>query len=742
MPKCPGTETTQNGKKTDWKNIKSSIMKKLLYGFLFLTLFNRVYGDPPVEGMWIPILLEQLNISEMREMGLQMTADEIFSVEHSSLKDAIVNFGGCTGSMISPNGLLLTNHHCGYGYIQKHSSVENDYLKNGYWATEYMDELPNPGLKVSFMIDIKDVTNRVLAGFMEGMNMEERNGIIEENSKSIEGEAIENTHYQAFVRSFFNGNKFFLFITETFMDVRLVGAPPSSIGKFGGDIDNWMWPRHTGDFSLFRIYADKDNNPAEYSEQNQPYKPKHFLPISLKGVEKGDFTMVFGYPGRTQEYLQSKAVEHLVNITDPARIKLRTMRLYVINKYMKQSDKTRIQYASKQSGISNGWKKWQGEIRGLKRIDAVKKKKEFEKEFQLWADESDNEYKNLMADFEQAYSKYDAMSLNLEYLNEAAFTIEVVLLAYRFRQLVKLSEEENPDEQKIRYVANALSKRVQGFHKNYNASIDNEIFPQLIKAYYQDIDKQWHPDIFKFIEKKFKTDFMKYGNWVFKKSMFPNQQKLTEFLGKYKPKQAKKLKKDPVYALMNSVLENYYANIRNNISTYSGSIDSLNMVYMNAMMQMLSGKRFYADANSTMRIAYGKVDDYKPLDGVTYDYYTTIDGIIEKWKTGEEDYALPDKLIELYRKKDYGRYAQDGTVHTCFLASNHTTGGNSGSPVINGKGELIGLNFDRNWEGTLSDIMYDPDQCRNISVDIRYVLFIIDKLAGATQIIDEIKLIE
>jgi Peptidase S46 len=466
------------------------------------------------------------------------------------------------------------------------------------------------------------------------------------------------------------------------------------------------------------------------------------LPVSMKGVEKDDFTMVFGYPGRTQEYLHSKAVEHLINITDPARIKLRTIRLDVINKYMKQSDKIRIQYAAKQSRISNGWKKWKGEIRGLKRINAVKKKKDFEQEFQKWADDSAPEYKDLLYNLEKAYNQYNAISLNMEYVNEAAFANEVVLLAYRFRQLVKLSEDENPDPQKIKVETNALLKRVQGFHKNYNARIDKEIFPQLMEAYYRDIEKQWHPDIFKFVEKKFKDDFNKYGNRVFKKSMFPDQQKLTAFLKNYKIKQVKKIKKDPVYALMNSVLENYYTKIRAGISKYGTEIDSLNMLYMKAMMQMSPGKRFYADANSTMRIAYGKVDDYKPLDGVTYDFYTTLDGVIEKWKTGEEDYELPGRLVELYNRKDYGRYAQNGTVRTCFLASNHTTGGNSGSPVINGKGELIGLNFDRNWEGTLSDIMYDPDQCRNISVDIRYVLFIIDKFAGATQIIDEIKLIE
>lgn len=716
---------------------------KFVSFILIITLsLNSLKSNPPKEGMWIPILLEQLNMKEMQTMGLKLTAEDIYSINQSSLKDAIVNFGGCTASMISPDGLLLTNHHCGYGRIQSHSSVENNYLKNGFWASGQSGELANPGLKVSFIVEIRDVTEQVLKGVDSKTSEAERTLLTETKIADLEAEAVEGTHFDASVSSFYNGNAYYLFITETYKDVRLVGAPPSSIGKFGYDLDNWIWPRHTGDFSLFRIYANADNSPAEYSEDNVPYQPKHYLPISINGVEQDDFTMVFGFPGRTNEYLTSFAVDDLMNTSDPARIKLRDYRIEVMDRYMKQSDKIRIQYASKQSRVSNSWKKWKGEIRGLKKLNALDKKQAFEKKFQQWADHSAPEYKDLLGSFEELYREYTQYGLVLDYLNESVLGVEAINQAWGYDQLYRLSTADQPDSEKIEKEVEKLKKRIIGFFKNYHQAIDREIFPKMIQSYVEDIPKGRQPDIFTELQTKYKGDYQKMADRFYSKSIFVDEVKLKTFLDKYQPKHAKKLAKDPFFNLMHETLDHFFTGIRPKFGELSTQLDSLQRIYMKAQMEMHPDQVFYANANSTMRISYGKVEPYEPKDGVKYKPVTTLKGIITKAKTGQSDWEIPEKLYELYEKQDYGQYGKDGIMNVCFIASNHTTGGNSGSPVINGKGELIGLNFDRNWEGTMSDIMYDPDQCRNISVDIRYVLFIIDKFAGADYLIKELKLVK
>lgn len=697
----------------------------------------------PKEGMWLPQLLEQLNYDEMQAMGLELTPEEIFSVGRSSLKDAIVSFGGfCTGSMISDQGLLLTNHHCGFGQIQSHSSLESNYLKDGFWAADYKEELPNPGLTATFIVDIKDVTDRMLFGLTDSMSEPLRSQILQLNAQQLEKETVADTHYGATVKSFFAGNRFYLFITETFDDVRLVGTPPSAIGKFGGDTDNWMWPRHTGDFSLFRIYADSNNQPATFSEANVPYQPKYHLPISLNGIELGDFTMVFGFPGRTDEYAPSYAVQQTMATVFPNRIYLRGIRLNVMDRYMAMDEKIRIQYADKQNSIANGYKKWQGAIRGLQKLDAIKVKQQKETAFQNWADTAlTGQYAGLLPAYKNVYSQYNGVTLVREYLNEAMFGIEGVVFAWRFSRLVQVSKD-NRNQEAVAEALNQVRLQAQNFFKDYHPPIDKEILPAMLRAYNTNTPKQYHSEDFTKITDKWGDDFEGYADHIFKKSILLNQDKLDALLSSYQPKHFKKIERDPLYQLMSGALENYFNNARHELAYALARIDSLDRVYMQALMAWQPENTYYPNANSTLRITYGQVDDYSPRDGVFYKHQTTLEGILEKAAQKIPDYEIPEKLNVLYETKDYGPYGNGDTLPVCFTASNHTTGGNSGSPVINGKGELIGLNFDRNWEGTMSDIMYDPDRVRNISVDIRYVLFIVDKFAGAQRLVDEVSLIK
>ncbi|MCH8903269.1 MAG: S46 family peptidase [Bacteroidetes bacterium] len=726
-------------------------MLKIKFIVLIVLIGISTIGNAgPGEGMWIPTLLKQLNEDEMKSMGMRLTAEDIYDINNSSLKDAIVHFGGCTSEIISPEGLLLTNHHCGYGWIQRHSSVENDYLTNGFWAMSQEEELLNPGLKAVFIIRIEDVSEQVLEGVNIAMDDASRQAIIDANSAKLIKEATKDTHYGGRIRPFYYGNQHFMIITETFLDVRLVGAPPSSIGSFGGDTDNWMWPRHGGDFSLFRIYANRDNLPSEYNPDNVPYHPRHHLPISLNGIKKNDFTLVYGFPGRTNEYLTSFAIRLISEVSNPNKIKIREVKLNNMDRFMKTSDKIRIQYSSKYARVSNYHKKWQGENRGLKRLDAIMKKQELENAFERWANENNDrkaKYASLLSEFEKKYASLKPYTVARDYYLEAIRGIEILRFAERFRRLVEVAEEPETTQELLDKELERLRNSSKNYFKDYHLPVDEAIFAPAMRLYLDnvsspDINHNFIPDILRSVDKKFKGDYDKYGRYIFKKSSLTTEVKLNALLDKIKLGNAKKMKKDPAYQLMMSFRHVYQFMIKIEYDGLNKQITGLNKIYMQALMEFQPEKRFYPDANSTLRVTYGRVDDYYPRDGVHLNYYTTLEGVIEKVDPDIYDYNVPEKLIELYEAKDYGDYGEDGKMHVCFIASNHTTGGNSGSPVINADGELIGLNFDRNWEGTMSDIMYDPDMCRNISVDIRYVLFITDKFAGASYLIDEMTLIK
>ncbi|HPX75761.1 MAG TPA: S46 family peptidase [Bacteroidales bacterium] len=714
-------------------------MKKLIILILSSILFFPALAD---EGMWIPILIERYNFDDMKAKGFKLSAEDIYSINQASMKDAIVIFGGgCTGELISDQGLLITNHHCGYGQIQQHSSLENDYLTNGFWAVSQKDELANPGLKVTFLISMSEVTDAVLEGVNDNMSEQERNSIIKKNIDKIKKASVEGSHYEARVEQFYNNNQYFLFINEIFTDVRLVGAPPSAIGKFGGDTDNWMWPRHTGDFALFRIYCDKDGKPAPYSEDNVPYKPKKFFPISTKGYKQGDFTMVFGYPGTTTEYLPSSAVEQVMNETDPSRIMIRKKKLDIINAAMNSDPLIRIQYSAKAASIANGWKKWIGEINGLKRLDAVNVKKQYEQDFMNWVNadsERTKKYKYILNQYKTIYNNLSPYNLAMIYINEAGFGSDAVLLALRMRSLESVVGKS---AESIEVLKKDAQTRADNHFKNYNEETDKKMFAEMLKLYYENIPQEFHPNYFAQLDKikvKIGNKYEAIAEHCYKTSIFGNQEKFNNFLNSFSEKSYKTLMKDPIYLLMKDYVDIYINKVDAEFSRYSTQLDSLDRIYMKAQIEHQDDKVLFPDANFTLRVTYGKIDSYYPADGVKYNYFTTLEGIMEKDNPEVYDYDVPQKLRDLYEAKDYGRYADaDGSLHICFTASNHTTGGNSGSPVINGNGELIGINFDRNWEGTMSDIMYDPEMCRNISIDIRYALFIIDKYAGATHLLEE-----
>ncbi len=691
------------------------------------------------EGMWIPSLLEQLNEEEMQGMGMELSAQDVYNINNSSLKDAIVHFnGGCTSELISPNGLLLTNHHCGYSSIQSHSSVENDYLKDGFWAKSRKEELANPNLSATLIKSIDEVTDKVLAGVTEEMTEEERNNVIKDNVRVIKEAAIEGTHYEAIVKPYYHGNQYYLIITEVFKDVRLVGAPPSSIGKFGSDTDNWVWPRHTGDFSIFRIYAGKDNKPAEYSEENVPYTPKHYLPVSTSGIKEGDFTMVYGFPGRTDEYLPSYAVDYIMNVQNPAKIKLRETALNIMDKKMRVDDATRIKYASTYASIANGWKKWIGENIGLKQTNAIKRKKELEKTFLAKLTDDQKEYGEALLKFEDLYKQRAYYAQARDYLIEVAFVSpDVISYAANFNGLFRVTSEEDQN-----VVIEKLKSGIKGHYKNYDAEIDQKVVGELLSHYYNDLKPGQYTPYLQEVYETFDGDFNRYAEVMFEDSYLVSQERTEELLSMKPKKILKKLKKDPAYMLYKAMLDHYRGEIAPKYSELEDKIALNQRVYMKGLMEVFPEKRFYPDANSTLRIAYGQVKGYEPLDAVRYGYQTYLDGVMAKYVPSDYEFDLPKKLIELYESKDYGPYAdENGKMPVCFIGSNHTTGGNSGSPAINGKGQLIGLNFDRGWEGTMSDINYDISRCRNIMVDIRYVLFIVDKFAGAGYLIDEMTLV-
>jgi hypothetical protein len=688
-------------------------------------------------GMWIPSLLKGMNETEMKSMGMKITAKDIYDANQSSLKDAVPQFdGGCTAEVISDKGLLLTNHHCGFGAIQDHSSVEHDYLRDGFWAYKMEDELTNPNMTVMFVVRIEDVTTKVLEGVATLASEAEKQKKIQENITALSNSLPKEAWQENKIKTFYDGNQYLLFVTETFKDIRFVGAPPSSIGKFGSDTDNWVWPRHTGDFSLFRIYADKNNRPATYSADNVPYKPKKFLPISITGLKENDFTMVMGYPGKTTEYLPSIAVNQIVETLNPAKIEVRDAALKVQDRFMRKEQAIKIQYAAKYASVANYWKKWMGETKGLKKANAVASKQKFEKEFQEKVIKAGKqaEYGNLLSEFEKNYTEIKEYALARDYFTEVALrNTEILSVGYKLYQLEQILNTKG--EQSFNDRKNTLSKGIDEFYKDYNAEVDKNVFQQLINLYVTKSPKQFLP------ETLLNSDATKLTSDIFNNSKLTSLTSFRELLEGDSKTVIEKLNADKGYQLIKSMADAYSTMV---VPTY----DAINLkntatqrTYMKAILELFPNKRIFPDANSTLRITYGKVKGYQPNDGVYYEPLTTLDGVMEKYIPGDYEFDVPQKLIELYNTKDYGNYGVKGKMPVCFIATNHTTGGNSGSPALDANGNLIGLNFDRVWEGTMSDIFYSPDICRNIMVDARYILFIIDKYAGAQNIINELKII-
>ena len=698
------------------------------------------------EGMWLPSLVSQ-RIADMQEKGFRLSAEDIYSVNQASLKDAVVLFGrGCTGELISPEGLLVTNHHCGYGQIQKHSSVEHDYLKDGFWAMSRAEELPNKGLTVSFLERMEDVTDAVLKGYEPSMSEEQRVEIVKNNSKAIIDEAVkEGKGLRATVEALYYGNQYFLFLYREYADVRLVGAPPSSIGKFGGDTDNWMWPRHTGDFSMFRVYADKDNNPAEYSEDNVPYRPKKYFRISTKGVQEGDFTFIYGFPGRTQEYIHSEGVRYIEETGDPHKIALRTLRLEIMNRHQAQSQKVRIQYSSKNASVSNAWKKWQGEVKGIRKMKTVQTKQEFEKAFSRWAE--GGEFDGVVEKIGNIYKELEPFQFAADYYTETARTIEMANFAASFYSAIKEDKENGT----LSFDCKKASENMEAFYKDWYLPIDKESFVAVMAEFDSNVPENFKPDYFKAQMKKYGST-ESWADAMFSKSVFTDQDKVKALVKEDMSQKAlaklrKTLKKDPAAEFALEFAAWYSKDVQPDIKRLNQDLQLAYRDYMMGQMVYCRTQRimksFYPDANLTLRVAYGHVKGYSPSDAVYYKPSSTIEGIMQKDNPEIFDYNIPQRLRDIYAAKDYGRWTDaDGNVPVCFIATNHTTGGNSGSPVINADGDLIGLNFDRVWEGTMSDIVFDPEICRNIALDIRYVLFTIEKIGGASYLFDEMTFTE
>lgn len=718
-------------------------MKKL---FLFITLasFFNFFTARADEGMWLLPLIYELNIETMQQMGLHLTADQIYNVNASSLKDAVgaLDYGSCTAELISPEGLILTNHHCGFDEIQYHSSVEHDYLTNGFWAMTREEELPNQGKTISFIVRMEDVSERINSVLTDDMSEEERKDTISDISEVIKMEAIEGTHYEARVEEFFGGSRFFLVVMETFLDVRLVGAPPESIGKFGSDTDNWMWPRHTGDFSMFRVYTGPDGNPAEYAPENIPLKSKYYLPISIKGITEGDFAMILGFPGTTNRYMTSWEVDQISRIDNPDRIEIRGARQELMMKDMLSGNDIRIKYASKYANSSNYWKYSIGQNQGIKNLDLINRKIQLENQFMDWASESPErsaKYGQALGLIQQSVIEREDLHHARQYLLESMVAgVEFLNFTAQFIQLF-VSMLDNPDDpQSTQEVISGMQKDINDYFKDYNADTDKKITLALFKLFAENVKPEFRPDFYTTISKKYKNDYAKYVDDIFEKSVFVDQDKLNEYLAS---PNVKSLQKDPAFRIAMSVYRKYFE-IDDQYKVFEESLNKGHRLFVSGLMEMQNDRVFYPDANSTMRLTYGRVGDYQARDAVHYEYYTTLKGVMEKEDPDNPEFVVDKRLKELYNSGNFGRYGMGEIMPVCFTTNNDITGGNSGSPVINSEGQLIGIAFDGNWEAMSSDLAFEPSLQKCISVDIRYVLFIIDTYAGATHLIREMNIVE
>jgi hypothetical protein len=694
------------------------------------------------EGMWLLMFLEKQTYKEMKQKGLKLTPKQIYDINQASLKDAIVQFGrGCTGEIISNEGLLLTNHHCGYPQIQQHSTVEHDYLMNGFWAYSKAEELPCPGLTAKFFIRMEDVTSQILQNITKETSEENRVSIIRDNIKLVVDKATKDNGYTAQVATMFDGNQYILFVYEIYKDVRMVGAPPSSIGKFGSDTDNWMWPRHTGDFSMFRVYSSKDGKPAEFSKDNIPLKPKHFLPISLKGVKNNDFTMIIGFPGSTDRFLPSYGVEQAVDVYNPSVVVARTALRNVMDEDMKKDPRVRIQYASKFAQLSNYWKFYIGQTKCLKDLNVYQTKKDLEERFEKWIAENPArkaEYGNVINDLKDNYAitnQYDYLRI---FTNEAFLRgNSAVTIARHFVQLEK-ELRENGNSQKAQQMIPSIKEAIENIFKDFNYPTEEKLLATGLDVFFRNVPHKHQSEEFLDIAFKNKYDFTKIAQDIFESSNLLDQTKVSKLL---ENPTADKIANDPMYLLYRQFIDNINSKLANAQPAYS-QLNKTKRLFVKGIMEMDNTKHFSPDANSTIRYTYGQVKDYEPKDGITYNYYTTLEGIMAKEDSSSWEFTIPAKLKELHKNKDYGQYAQNGTVPVGFITNNDITGGNSGSPVINGKGELIGLAFDGNWEAMSGNIAFNPDLQRCINVDIRYVMFIIDKYANAQNLIKEMKIIK
>ena len=708
-------------------------MKKIIIILLAVISFNA----KATEGMWIPSLIDMF-YSDMQTYGVKLTPDQIYSTNNTSLKDAVIQFnGGCTAEIISNQGLILTNHHCGFDVIQKHSSLEHNYLKNGFWAKNFSEELVSPWIHVTFVKRIDDVTMMVNNGVLPQMSDEEKAKKIKENIKALEVAAIVGTSYKAKIKPFNLGNQYYILIIEDFNDIRLVGTPPSAIGKYGGDTDNWVWPRHTGDFSVFRIYADENNKSANYSETNQPYKPDHSLPISLLPKHEGDFTMIYGFPGSTDQHYSKTKLKFYIEKERPARIKMRQTSLDIIKPAMNADELTKIKYASKQSRISNAWKKWIGQIKGLKELGALDKKHKWEEEYLAKASEK--------TEWKQKYYPIIKQLADLQNKNENVEFARAMFIEYFYvgPEFIKFSfdfyniannYEKLKESEKLQDEINKLKRKVKSFYKNYDQKIDQNIFNAQTPLYIDYVNSKMLPS-------GLSQNWKKTGNYIFKKSRIMNQDKINSLLNNFSKRSAKKLLKDQALRYSTLIYMAYIKNVSKQFGEFRQQETALMKTYLEGIMVMFPDKKVWPDANSTMRITYGKIEGSAPYDGMKYTHYTTIDGVMQKYDPSNPDFQLTDRFLELYKKKDFGQYTQDGELWVCFTASNHTTGGNSGSPVIDANGYLSGINFDRSWESTMSDFVFSEKRCRNIAVDIRYVLWVIDKYGNAHHLIEEMELV-
>jgi len=729
---------------------KRGNMRKLIVAILLIAApFMRLMAvNPPDEGMWLPILIERLNYVDMQKMGLHLTPQELYDINHSSLKDAIVGLSGngassggffCTAEVVSGQGLIFTNHHCGYNAVQSHSTTEHDYLTNGFWAKSLNEELPNEAMCASFLVRIENVTDSIIPHLSDTMKENSRNSVVRDLSAKIRKRAEEGGKYEASVKAFYGGNEYYLFVFKTYRDVRLVGAPPSSIGKFGGDTDNWMWPRHTGDFTVFRIYGDADGNPAEYSDKNVPIKPAYHLPISLKGIKKNDFAMIWGYPGTTTRYLTSYGVEYNMNVFYPIYIDLFGKQLEVMKERMDADNAVKIAYSDNYAGIANTWKNFIGQAKMLKKNKVEEKKKAIEDSFVAWysADPVRKEkYGKVLDDLKSNYAAMTKVATPFFYATMGGLRLDLVQLASSFNQLYGALEKKN--KAAVKELQPGLMETIKEHFKENDQLLEKKKMAEILKMYAANVKKEDLPSIFQVIAKDYKNDFGAFVDKVYEESVFATEASATKFAGK---PALKTMEKDLGWQLYRSILaaQGKYNSIY--MGARSGNT-AANRLFIAGLREMNPNLVKYPDANSTMRMTYGEVLDYFPADAVQYNYITTLKGVMQKEDPSNDEFIVDQKLKDLYQAKDYGPYGENGELVTCFLTTNDITGGNSGSPVINGDGQLIGLAFDGNWEAMSGDILFEENLQRCINVDIRYVLFIIDKFANATNIIDELTLVK